>query len=147
MKDWIAQLASLTATHPSEATLQSYADGELQPWKRRRVFRHVSRCSTCRDLLEEDRAVLQFISATDPSARTLADTRERLFERLQWESTHPAAAVMRHEILGLLGRTAAGAVTRLSSTIPPPLEAQIVAFLGTRAALRFRQRWTAAAGA
>jgi anti-sigma factor ChrR (cupin superfamily) len=147
MRDWIARLSSIIAPHPSEATLQSYADGELRPWTRRRVFRHVGRCSACRNLLEADQAVLQFISATDVSARALADTREKLFERLQWESTHPAAAVMRHEILGLLGRTAAGAVTRLSSTIPPPLEAQIVAFLGTQAALRFRQRWTAAAGA
>ncbi len=140
MKTWFN-----LAGHPAETVLQAYANGELEGRARRHVFRHVSICPSCRDTVQTDRELLRFLTSVDPGSAALANTRQKLFERIQSESSGAVATRMRQEMAGLLGKAAADRLVGMPGSLPPAVETQLVALLGTRAATRFHERWAAAA--
>jgi predicted anti-sigma-YlaC factor YlaD len=56
-------------SHVDEGTLHAYLDGELPSAERAALERHLATCATCRDLLTEERALLERASALLGSAR------------------------------------------------------------------------------
>jgi anti-sigma factor RsiW len=146
MNAWIGRIWPALEGHPSESELQAYVDGELEPVSRREVYRHLAYCARCKEKVAASHRILNLIAAADLEEDVLSETRERLFRKLQEQQAGPASARMRAEVQGLLGTAAAVHLVLSSGRIPAPVEAQITAFLGTRAAMQFRRRWMAVSG-
>jgi len=52
----------------SRRSLSRYLDGELGPWRRRRLERHLAGCAACRAELEADRGVWALVGAAEAPA-------------------------------------------------------------------------------
>ena len=52
----------------SRRFLSGYLDGELGPWRRRRLERHLAGCGACRAELEADRGVWSLLGAAESPA-------------------------------------------------------------------------------
>lgn len=147
MNRWISLLSLRFRTHPSKSLLLAYADGELQPADRRRVYRHLNCCRECRETVDSEQKLLEFIGSIEPAPAAIAVTRERLFEALERVGTETRLREMSQEVESLLGKNSTMSLSRSSGRITPGIEAQIVGFLGIRAASRFKRRWAISASA
>jgi hypothetical protein len=128
-------------SHPSRFLLNLYADHELMPVMRQRVWKHVRNCDACCAYVNTNPVRTVDFCDNAATAFTLSGIRGSLLMRIERQRKTNYAAIAA-DLRALLGEHVLTQLDGNTSQLPAAITGELRLFLGMRARNQFAQKLT-----